>query len=144
MVRVELHTNSKVIPTSRDNVQLQGENQDNQNHSYGNYSGRISDGGRTPMYSGAKTPRTPSAYRYDGSKTPSYRYDGSTPNPYSDGSKTPAWDAGSRTPGYNMGSKTPAWDADSSANNRNSYGQSSYSNSLRYNKTFLLIYNFYS
>ncbi|KAG4101159.1 transcription elongation factor Spt5 [Neocallimastix lanati (nom. inval.)] len=118
MVRVELHTNSKIIPTERSNVQLQGENQDNQNH-YGGYSGRISDGGRTPMYSGAKTPRTPS-----------YRYDGSTPNPYSDGSKTPAWDAGSRTPGYSMGSKTPAWDADSSANSRNNYGQSSYSNSL--------------
>jgi len=135
MVRVELHTNSKVIATSRSNINVQGENQDNQNHSYGSYSGRISDGGRTPMYSGAKTPRTPS-YRYDGSKTPSYRYDGSTPNPYSDGSKTPAWDAGSRTPGYNMGSKTPAWDADSSAN-RSTYGQSSYTNTLgenNYNK----------
>ncbi|ORX44147.1 transcription elongation factor Spt5 [Piromyces finnis] len=128
MVRVELHTNSKVITAPRDEVHEQGENYSNQNYSHGGYSGRISDGGRTPMYSGAKTPRTPS-YRYDGSKTPSYRYDGSTPNPYSDGSKTPAWDAGSRTPGYNMGSKTPAWDADSSANSRNSYGQSSYSNS---------------
>jgi len=128
MVRVELHTNSKVITTSRDNIHIQGENQERQNNNYGGYSGRISDGGRTPMYSGSKTPRTPS-YRYDGSKTPSYRYDGSTPNPYSDGSKTPAWDAGSRTPGYNMGNKTPAWDADSSANSRNNYGQS-YSNSL--------------
>lgn len=128
--RVELHTNSKVVSVSRDMVQIQGENNDSGNN-YGGYSGRISEGGRTPMYSGAKTPKTP-AYHYDGSKTPSYRYDGSTPNPYSDGSKTPAWDAGSRTPGYSMGSKTPAWDADSTSNNRNGsgYGQSSYSSSL--------------
>lgn len=123
-VRVELHTNSKVVSVPRDNIQIQGENYAaSGNNNYGNYSGRISDGGRTPMYSGAKTP--------------SYRYDGSTPNPYSDGSKTPAWDAGSRTPGYNMGSKTPAWDADSTSNNRPtpSYSGSNYSSSIGENQS---------
>lgn len=61
---------------------------------------------------GARTPfagRTPNPYA-DGSKTPAWNASSRTPNPYGEGSKTPAWSVLSKTPNpYADGGKTPGW-----------------------------------
>lgn len=63
--------------------------------------------GRTPFAS-----RTPNPYTAD-SRTPAWNAASRTPNPYAD-SRTPAWNASSRTPNpYAEGGRTPAWNVGS-------------------------------
>lgn len=67
------------------------------------------NGGRTPYNSG----KTPNPYSGD-SRTPAWNASSRTPNPYSD-SRTPAWNASSRTPNpyATDGGRTPAWNVSS-------------------------------
>ncbi|KAH9474560.1 Transcription elongation factor SPT5 [Psilocybe cubensis] len=75
----------------------------------GGYGGQpMNNGGRTPYNSG----KTPNPYSGD-SRTPAWNASSRTPNPYSD-SRTPAWNASSRTPNpYADGGRTPAWNVSS-------------------------------
>jgi transcription elongation factor SPT5 len=108
-VRVELHTNSRMVSVHRDRVIPAGA--DARSHE----PQRFDERGRTPAWSAAKTPgwgssKTPA---WSSSKTPAW---GSARTPaHGDlgGAKTPAWNAGAaRTPAWSSaggGGKTPAW-----------------------------------
>lgn len=97
-VRVELHSNCKILKLDRARVQP------------------VDTPSRAPGSVHAKTPGGTSVY--GGGKTPSYGYGGRTPmygagamTPMHDGSRTPAYDGGGRTPRPD-GSMTPGpWDA---------------------------------
>ncbi|KAI8611142.1 hypothetical protein BC830DRAFT_1142403 [Chytriomyces sp. MP71] len=94
--RVELHTNSRTVTVSPDILKVHGSGGNNRpSFESFNRGGSGFDGGRTPGWSGGKTP-----------------------NPYADGGRTPGWESGSRTPGWAAGGKTPAhngggWDSGS-------------------------------
>ncbi|KXS19453.1 hypothetical protein M427DRAFT_450983 [Gonapodya prolifera JEL478] len=113
-VRVELHTNARVVSVDRQKVVTLGADGRPDNSGFGTSYGGFS-GGQTPSYGGARTPS------YGGSRTPGYgggrtpAWDGArTPGGGWGGSKTPAWDSGARTPGRDTsGAKTPAWDSGS-------------------------------
>ncbi|KAI0658338.1 transcription elongation factor Spt5 [Cubamyces menziesii] len=73
-----------------------------------------------PPRSGGFGSQTPNPYS-QGGRTPGWGQTGRTPNPYND-SRTPAWTASSRTPNpYADHGKTPAWDA--TARTPNPYNQ---------------------
>ncbi|KAJ3113715.1 transcription elongation factor spt5 [Phlyctochytrium bullatum] len=110
--RVELHTSQKLITVPVDKLNVHGSTgapSHSSDFAYGSRYGqgyRYGEGSATPMHNSAGS-RTP---MHSGSRTPLHRPSGGmTPNPYNDGSRTPAWDSGSRTPGYS-GSRTPAWE----------------------------------
>ncbi|KAJ3125912.1 transcription elongation factor spt5 [Nowakowskiella sp. JEL0407] len=124
--RIELHTTCQTVTVDQTKLNIVGENGQltpASNFSSSGFtvpvsSGRIDNGGKTPMYSGSKTPmhrpmdgsKTPA---WDiGSKTPAWDISSKTPNPY-DGGRTPAWDVGSKTPNPYDGGRTPAWDVGS-------------------------------
>ncbi|KAI6123367.1 hypothetical protein EV401DRAFT_1946847, partial [Pisolithus croceorrhizus] len=55
---------------------------------------------------------TPNPYTSDGGKTSAWNAASRTPNPYADGGKTPAWNASSRTPNpYGSNNGGTAWSA---------------------------------
>ncbi|CAH1759914.1 3355_t:CDS:10, partial [Entrophospora sp. SA101] len=73
----------------------------------------INDGSRTPSHHIMDGSRTPAVHsNTEGSKTPAWDLGSKTPAYGAvEGSKTPAWDIGSKTPANNDGSRTPAWNA---------------------------------
>ncbi|KAJ3373770.1 transcription elongation factor spt5 [Allomyces arbusculus] len=134
-VKVELHTNSKVVTVHREKLRVRDASGTFVGPSYGptgtpHYGSAYGaapgmygapGGGRTPNYGGGRTPNP-----YASAQTPNPYASAQTPNPYAsggafdpDGGRTPAWDAGSRTPyrpaggnddaAWNTGSRTPAW-----------------------------------
>ncbi|KAI9197089.1 uncharacterized protein BJ171DRAFT_523077 [Polychytrium aggregatum] len=111
-LRIELHTNSRVVTVKRDEFQVSGESGSG-GWGQSRYN-RFEEGGMTPRDDSGRTPmwgsRTP-AYEGGGGRTPAGDIGARTPA-WNAGSRTPAWDAGNRTPAY-TGSRNSAWDTDS-------------------------------
>lgn len=109
-VRVELHTNSKIVEVPRDRVVLVGVStpSDRMDRGSGVPSGKTPAWGtsKTPAWGSSKTPA------WGSSKTPAWG-SGKTPAWSASEGKTPAWNAASgKTPAWNASSgKTPAWNA---------------------------------
>lgn len=117
-VRVELHTNSKVVTVERDRVILPQGTGSREDHDERERD--FARGGKTPAWSTAKTPgwgaggatgKTP-AWNAGSGKTPAWNAgSGKTPAWNADTGKTPAWNAGAsgKTPSWQPGGRTPSW-----------------------------------
>jgi transcription elongation factor SPT5 len=112
-VRVELHTNSRIVTVDRERVLAPAGADEHRGP-------RDTDarGARTPAWGSTKTPawssaKTPAWSSTGSGKTPAWNpQSGRTPawNPQS--GRTPAWNPQSgRTPAWNAGGKTPVWNA---------------------------------
>ncbi|KAJ1508543.1 transcription elongation factor spt5 [Coelomomyces lativittatus] len=126
--RVELHTNCKTVTVLRDKISLRDETGtysepvDFPMNAFSAFSSSTPSLSFTPSFNSAASSQTPNPYSSSSSnnyapQTPNPHASAQTPNPHSgrygnDGHRTPAWDAGSRTPHGGDVHESNAWSAD--------------------------------
>jgi hypothetical protein len=104
-VRVELHTNGKVVTVAREKVIEKEYVSETLLSCSLNTSvcRELNGNARRNNFSGVQTPMV-------GSKTPNVAVGAQTPS-HLTSARTPAWDASARTPAWDASARTPAWDS---------------------------------